>query len=89
MLQNVGAIKNLQCQVKYNLIPTQVLPHPFKKGKHYVRKERGVTYIADFVYERDGEYIVEDVKSKATQTPQYKIKRKLMLWKYKIQVVEV
>jgi hypothetical protein len=35
-------------------------------------------YIADFRYREDGKLIVEDVKSKATLTPECKIKLKLM-----------
>lgn len=36
--------------------------------------ERGVYYIADFVYYRDGEYVVEDTKG--VRTKEYIIKRK-------------
>lgn len=37
-------------------------------------------YIADFVYDREGETIVEDVKSAITsQKPSYIIKKKLLL----------
>ena len=39
---------------------------------------RSIVYIADFSYWRDGRLIIEDVKSKATRTPQYSMKRKLM-----------
>lgn len=40
-------------------------------------KHRPITYIADFAYTQDGQYIVEDVKGKAT--PEYKIKKKLFI----------
>lgn len=39
---------------------------------------RSIVYIADFSYWRNGHLIIEDVKSKATRTPQYAMKRKLM-----------
>lgn len=49
--------------------------------------ERGVYYIADFVYYRDGEYIVEDTKG--VRTKDYIIKRKLMLYVHGIKIKEV
>lgn len=81
LLEKVGAISNLQKQVKYVLIPTQK-----EKGK---KTERACTYYADFVYEKDGKTVVEDVKSPATKTPVYVIKRKLMREKYGIEIQEV
>jgi hypothetical protein len=66
MLQNTGAITNLELQVPFELIP--------KQGD-----ERPCTYIADFVYFENGERVVEDLKSPATRKkPEYVIKRKLM-----------
>lgn len=54
-------------------------------------QERACSYVADFVYvdAETGRTVVEDVKSKATRTPEYIIKRKLMLWIYGIQIKEV
>ena len=55
--------------------------------------ERGVSYVADFVYQKDGHTVVEDAKGfKNTSAAIYRvfvIKRKLMLGKYGIRVVEV
>lgn len=48
--------------------------------------ERSCKYIADFVYRQDGKTIVEDCKG--MRTPEYKIKRKLMLWRYNIKILE-
>jgi hypothetical protein len=80
MLERSGEISDLQRQVKYNLIPTQ------KQGKKTI--ERACDYYADFVYRRrDGCVIVEDTKG--VKTPEYIIKRKLMLWEFGIQVKEV
>lgn len=81
MLQKAGEISGLRRQVKYELIPAQ------KIGGKTV--ERATTYIADFVYDEDGRTVVEDVKSPPTRTPEYKIKRKLMLWRHGIRVREV
>lgn len=91
VLEKAGEITNLRRQVKFLLIPVQREPDTtgpkggVKKGK-VIEKE--CNYIADFVYERNGETVVEDVKSPATRTPEYIIKRKLMLWVHKIRVVE-
>lgn len=80
LLEKAGEIQNLRRQVKFELLPAQ-------RGE--LRTERGVSYIADFVYEQDGKTVVEDAKSKATRTPEYIIKRKLMRWRYGIEVKEV
>ena len=46
--------------------------------------ERKCTYVADFVYQSGSKSIVEDYKG--VQTEVFKIKRKLMLWCYGIEV---
>ncbi len=85
MLQKAGKIRDLKTQVPYLLIPAQYI-----NGKC---AERSVKYIADFTYyERRGdegawELVVEDTKG--MKTPEYIIKRKLMLWQYQIRVREV
>lgn len=79
--QKAGEINNLRMQVEYLLIPKQILSN----GK----TERACKYFADFVYEEDGMTIVVDVKSPATRTPTYKIKRKLMKYIHNIEIKEV
>lgn len=79
LLQSAGEISNLRRQVKYTLIPSQ-----YNDGKCV---ERPVTYKADFVYEQNGETIVEDVKG--MRTDKYIIKRKLMLYIHGIRIKEV
>lgn len=103
-----GEIKNLRRQVKFVLIPTQKKTRVVQlktktKIEEYVA-EREVAYIADFMYERNGETIVEDCKGVSkkkgkeasegdfanvskiakkgwtTETPDFIIKRKLMLY---------
>lgn len=51
--------------------------------------ERAVKYIADFTYRENGQLVVEDVKSDATRTDAYKIKKKLMLSVYGVRIKEV
>lgn len=71
MLQRAGLISNLEKQKVFELQPS------FKiNGK----TERAITYLADFVYIKDGKTIVEDTKGFKTDV--YKIKRKLLLYKY-------
>ncbi len=46
-------------------------------------------YESDFTYHRDGDFVVEDVKSLGTITYAYRIKKKLMLAIHSIQIHEV
>ena len=79
LMERAGLISDLCAQVRYELIPAQK-----RNGKV---AERPVYYIADFVYRENGETVVEDAKG--MRTKDYVIKRKLMLWKYGIQIKEV
>lgn len=78
LLQRAGQIRDLQLQVKFELIPAQ-------RGK--TRNERPVNYIADFVYIKDGEEVVEDFKGLRTQ--EYIMKRKLMKYVNGIEIKEM
>lgn len=55
--------------------------------------ERNLCYVADFVYEKDGQTVVEDAKgfkkANAAMYEKFVHKRKLMLHVYGIRVVEV
>jgi len=77
LLEKAGVIKNLQRQVTYELLPKQEY-----KGKTI----RSVKYVADFVYEQDGEEVVEDFKG--VRTDLYLLKKKLMLWRHGIMIRE-
>lgn len=79
LLQRAGKISDLNRQVHYLLIPAQY------DEKHHLL-ERGVSYIADFVYKENGRLVVEDTKGLKTDV--YIIKRKLMLSVYGIRVKE-
>ena len=86
-LTRAGIVRNVRRQVTYELIPSQ----RDEKGKVI---ERAVNYVADFVYlekGKDGVFrlVVEDVKSEATKTREYIIKRKLMLWRFGTRIREV
>ena len=79
VLERAGEIRDLQTQVRYNLIPSQ---------KICGKTERGVSYVADFVYwTKDDQFICEDAKGH--KTADYIIKRKLMKLIHNIDVVEV
>jgi hypothetical protein len=71
-MEKAGVIINLKEQVPFVLQEWFIGPD----GK----KVRPITYIADFTYEQYGEKVAEDVKSKWTITPIYKMKKK-MFWK--------
>jgi hypothetical protein len=98
-LEKAGKIRDLKEQVKFVLIPAKYeeIPRIGKRGKPIKPKrvciERGLFYIADFVYidNATGHTVVEDVKGyKGGAT--YRVfaqKRKLMLEIYGIKVVEV
>ena len=81
--QKAGTIQNLECQVKFTLIPKN-------------EKFRELSYVADFVYDQDDRIIVEDVKPdnmkwyKSTSAyAVYNIKKKLMFHELGIEVQEV
>ena len=86
LLEKARQIYDLERQVRFVLIPSQ----RDEKGKVI---ERECSYIADFVYiANDGSgwfKVVEDVKSPITRTPEYRIKKKLLLKEYGIRITEV
>lgn len=95
LLQKAGEISGLQTQVRYVLIPAQrevsdeVYTKGTNRGKYKPGKllERECTYVADFVYYKDGEVVVEDTKG--FRTKDYIIKRKLMLYVHHIRIKEI
>ena len=93
LLQRAGAIRDLELQKKYVLIPAQYETYErygkkgqrLQDGQRLVEKE--CAYLADFVYKEDGKTIVEDTKG--IKTKDYIIKRKLMLYVHGIKIKEV
>lgn len=81
ILLEAGEISDLELQKSYELIPSQ-------KDENEKVIERSCKYKADFVYkDKDGNTVVEDAKGK--KTPEYVIKRKLMLERFGIRIIEV
>lgn len=80
LMQRAGLISNLREQVKYVLIPAQ-------RDYRGNLLERECSYYADFVYDKDGVTVVEDTKG--FRTPEYKLKRKLMLYVHRISIKEI
>ena len=91
MLERTGEIKDLKRQVKFELIPAQREPDTIgKRGGIHKGKviENAVNYVADFVYTDccSGVQVVEDAKG--MRTKDYIIKRKLMLYRHGIKILE-
>lgn len=88
LLLRAGEIKDLDRQVRIELVPAQYVDDPTaQRGKRCV--ERAVDYVADFVYtdNRTGEKVVEDTKG--FKTKDYIIKRKLARYIKGIAIKEV
>lgn len=85
-----GLISDLKEQVKFELIPAQyeiIQVQLVRKTKEKrVCLELSCCYIADFTYLENGIYIVEDTKG--VKTPEYRIKKKLMLYRHGIKIKE-
>ena len=84
LMQKAGEIYELQRQVPFVVLPAQ-------RDENGKLIEREVKYVADFTYREKGvnRLVVEDTKSKATKTPEYIIKRKLMLYRLGLRIREV
>ena len=90
-LERAGKIRDLRLQVDFTL------QEAYTDGEG--RRVRAIRYRADSTYQkpsfvdRDGEtcwaLVVEDVKSKATKTKQYAMKRKMMQEHFGIYIQEV
>lgn len=74
LLEKCGAISNLQLQMRFEILPKDILG-------------QALYYVADFVYLDNGEQIVEDTKG--VKTPVYKIKRRMMYKVYGIKIKEI
>lgn len=99
LLQRAGQISDLQLQKEFELIPAQyeTFPRYGKTGKRLQDGKRCIekscTYKADFAYMKDGQLVVEDTKGyrdpASAGYAKFVIKRKLMLWRYGIKIIEV
>jgi hypothetical protein len=98
-MERSGEITDLQCQVKFVLIPAQYETYErygkkgqrLKDGKRCIEKE--CSYVADFTYKKNGTLVVEDTKGyRNPSTAGYAyfvLKRKLMLWVHGIRISEI
>ena len=90
LLEKAGEITELRRQVPFELLPNQ--REPDKIGPRGGRKlgriiERKAVYIADFVYkDRTGREVIEDCKG--MRTKDYILKRKLLLFRFGIRIME-
>lgn len=76
LMQRAGLVRDLQRQVRFILQDGYI--------NNQGQKIRPISYNADFCYfdtER-GKKVVEDVKSPATRTQVYKLKKKIFEYKY-------
>jgi hypothetical protein len=105
LLEMAGEISDLRTQVKYKLLPPayeyagtgEFYKSGEHKGEEKMKKycyERGVDYIADFVYkDAKGETIVEDAKGMrdphSSMYALFVLKRKMMLYFHGVKVREV
>ena len=82
MLEKAGKIRDLRLQVPFVVLET------FKVDDRTYRKAK---YIADFTYYDDKDKLhVIDVKSEATRKDKtYQLKKKLLAWKYGLEIEEV
>lgn len=76
-MEDEGKIQHLRLQVPFELVPSFECD-----GVKY----RGMKYIADFVYYRDGKQVVEDTKG--VKTAEYKLKKKLMAYVNHVNIEE-
>lgn len=104
LLEQAGKISNLELQKKYPLLPPQYevvetgeyYKAGDKKGQPKTKQiclERAVDYIADFVYQENGQTVVEDVKgyrdTSSAPYAKFVLKRKMMLYFHGIRIKEV
>lgn len=76
-----GEISDLRLQVEFTLQEAYTT--------HTGQRVRAIRYKADFAYIKNNERIVEDVKSKATKTQVYAIKKKMLMDKYGVKIIEI
>lgn len=69
LLERAGVITGLKLQPRFQLLDA------YRNGAG--KRIRGITYTADFEYIEDGKRIIEDVKSRATKTQAYGLRKKL------------
>lgn len=92
--QEKGLISDLKLQVRFELIPAvkeEYVEHLKTKDRIKTRTlQLPITYTCDFLYIKDGETIVEDVKASPKMLPkEYTLKKKMMFALKGIKIKEV
>lgn len=83
LMQKAGLISDLECHPSYEIIPKQETP----AGK---QNFRNAIYTPDFRYKKDGEVIVEEVKSEFTRKEKdYVLRRKMLYFTQGVYVEEI
>lgn len=81
LMQQAGVIWNLELQKKY------ILQAGFKFNEKTIRE---ISYYADFVYEdKNGIHVIDVKGGNVTKTDVYKLKKKLFIKKYEIEIEEI
>lgn len=79
-------LKQLEASGEIKLLKMQYPIILFEKSKY----GRAIKYVADFTYIKDGQLVVEDVKSAFTRkNPVYRLKKRIVAEKYDIEIQEV
>ena len=79
-------LKHLEASGDIKLLKMQYPIILFEKSKY----GRAIKYVADFTYIKDGQLVVEDVKSAFTRkNPVYRLKKRIVAEKYDIEIQEV
>jgi hypothetical protein len=82
LLLEAGEIRDLRLQAQFTLQEAYTTAQGVRV--------RAIRYVADFTYtDRSGKLTVEDVKSTATRTKTYVMKKKLMQERFGIEIQEV
>lgn len=91
-----GLISNLQLQVRFELIPAvkeEYIEHLKTKDKIKTKTvQLPITYTCDFMYDKEGETIVEDVKASpkiASLDKSFILKEKLFRWKFGFSIKRI
>ena len=95
LMLNVGQIRDLRLQVDFTL--QEAYTDAEGRRVRTIRYRADVTYLEKRFVDKDGFYeeklhwypVVEDVKSRATKTKTYAMKRKLMKERFNIDIQEV
>ena len=83
LLERAGEIKSLELQKAFILAESV-------KFENESRRKSAVKYVADFVYQENGQLVVEDVKSTMTRSlPVYRLKKHLMKSVHGLEIREI